>query len=107
MPDYRDDPGIIRRLLGDTDGDFGTTAVGHHAQRQRTAPNAAASVDFLHSQLGGALHRHAARLREGSGEPEDNGSTAASTGAGSKRANRGEEGPAPAHERARLSLRMG
>ncbi len=98
---------IIRELLGNSDGDFGTPTVVHDAQHQRPSPNSAAGIDLLYRQLGGMPHRHAAGLREGAREPEDNGSAAASTGAGSKREDRGEERPAPAHERARLSLRMG
>src|SRR6266550_2503812 len=98
---------VVRELLRDPDGDIPTAAVVHDAQRQRPSSNAAPGVDFLDRKLRGMLHRYAAGLGEGSGEPEDNGLAAASTGAGSKRENRGEEGPAPAHERARLKLRMG
>src|SRR6267154_1555851 len=107
MSDDRYGGRVVRELLRDPDGYIPTAAVVHDAQRQRPSPNSAPGVDFLDRKLRGMLHRYAAGLRKGSGEPEDNGFPAASTGAGSKRANRGEEGPAPAHERARLRLRMG
>src|SRR5882762_3622154 len=105
MSDDRDDRRIIRKLLGNPDGDFGTRAVVHDAQRQGPSPYSAAGVDFFHRQVRGMLHRYAAGLREGPREPDDNGSAAASTGAGSERQDRSEGEPAPAHERARLRLR--
>ena len=107
MADDRDDRRIVGQLLRDANCDFGAAAVVHDTQRQRLAADSPVRVDFFDGQLSGVPHGDATRLGEGSSESENNRFSAAGTGAGGNRENRGEKSPAPAHERARLSLRMG
>jgi hypothetical protein len=69
MPDDRNDGRIISELLGNANGDVGTSTVVHNAQRERPPPNSPAGVELFHRELGRMLHRHPARLRERPHEP--------------------------------------
>src|SRR3989442_3474787 len=102
MADDRDDRWIVRELLRDVNRDIGAAAVVHDTEGQRPSADSPAHVDFFDRQLGGVPHGDATRLGEGSGKSEYDRSAAAGTGAGGNREKRGEESPAPAHERGKV-----
>ena len=84
MSDHGHHGGIVRQLLRNADRNVGPAAIVHHAQHDLASANPAVRIDLFHCQLGGPLHRLPARLREGTSESQDDGSVAASPGAGSE-----------------------